>query len=501
MSAAESFDAIIIGSGQAGKPLAADLASAGWATALIEREHVGGTCVNVGCTPTKTMVASARVAYLARRAGDYGVRAPNVSVDMTAVRAIKRAIVERFGNYSTDKLERTKNLSLLFGTASFIDAATVEVKLNDGGSRRLSAGKIVINTGGRPLLPPIPGLASVPYLDSTSVMELAEVPQHLVVIGGGYIGLEFGQMYRRFGSEVTIVQRGARLVEREDLDVSDAVRKIFEEDGIRVDTDSAVARVERNDAGNITVHYQCEGCARSVTGSHLLVAIGRKPNTESLSLSAAGVAVDKSGFVIVDSTLQTTVAGIYALGDVKGGPAFTHISYDDYRIVRDRWLHTLNARLGDRLVPNTTFIDPQLAQVGLNETEARKRGLDIRIAKMGMNGVARAVEMNESRGMIKVIVDAKTDQILGCTVLGIEGGEIMSMLQIAMMGKLPYTALKEAIFAHPTLAEGLNNVFLTLDSEPDQQRTVMMPTDATRSQAMAARRVAVLPADSSVRAR
>jgi pyruvate/2-oxoglutarate dehydrogenase complex dihydrolipoamide dehydrogenase (E3) component len=464
MSATESFDAIIIGSGQAGKPLATDLARAGWNTALIEREHVGGTCINVGCTPTKTMVASARVAYLARRSGDYGVRVPSVSVDMAAVRARKRAIVERFRNYSTDKLQRTENLSLLFGSASFVDSTTVDVRLNDGGTRRLNARRIVINTGGRPLVPQIPGLASVPYLDSTSVMELAEVPRHLVVVGGGYIGLEFGQMYRRFGSEVTIVQRGPRLVEREDPEISDAVRKIFEEDGIRVDTEAAVERIERDDAENITVHYQCEGCARSATGSHILIAIGRRPNTEDLNLPAAGVTVDKSGFVVVDSTLQTAVPGIYALGDVKGGPAFTHISYDDYRIVRDRWLHDLDARLDGRLVPNTTFIDPQLAQVGLNETEARQRGLDIRVAKMGMNGVARALETGESRGVMKVIVDAKTDQILGCTVLGIEGGEIMAMLQIAMMGKLPYKVLKEAIFAHPTLAEGLNNVFLALDS-------------------------------------
>lgn len=463
MRPVETFDAIVIGSGQAGKPLATDLAQAGWKIALIEREHVGGTCVNVGCTPTKTMVASARVAYLARRAADYGVLVSGVNVDLAAVRARKRAIVDRFRNYSTDKLQHTENLSLLFGSASFVDSDTINVQLNDGATRCLRAGKIVINTGGRPFVPPIPGLASVPTLDSTSVMELAEVPRHLIVIGGGYIGLEFGQMYRRFGSEVTIVQRGPRLVEREDADISDAVRKVLEEDGIRVDTDSAVARVERDGAGNIAVHYECEGCQRSVTGSHILIAIGRKPNTEDLDLPAAGVTVDKAGFVVVDSTLQTTSPGIYALGDVKGGPAFTHISYDDYRIVRDRWLHNLDARLGDRLVPNTTFIDPQLAQVGLNETEARKRGLDIRVAKMGMNSVARALEMDESRGVMKIIVDAKTDQILGCTVLGIEGGEIMSMLQIAMMGKLPYTALKEAIFAHPTLAEGLNNVFLALD--------------------------------------
>ena len=461
---AEEFDAIVIGTGQAGKPLAADLARAGWKTALIEREDVGGTCVNVGCTPTKTMVASARVAYLARRAADYGVRVPEVRVDMVAVRKRKRDIVERFRSYGEKSLEKTANLTLIFGEASFVDANTVEVRVRGGGSRRLRSARIAINTGGRPATPPIPGLEGVPYLDSTSVMELDAVPGHLIVVGGGYIGLEFGQMYRRFGAEVTVVQRDARLIPREDPDISALVRKILEEDGIRVDTEAAVARVERDAAGMITVHYQCEGCARSVRGTHLLLAMGRRPNTEALKLSAAGIAVDKAGFVKVDDTLQTSVAGVYALGDVKGGPAFTHISYDDYRLLRDRWLTGADTRVGDRLVPNTMYIDPQLAQVGLTETEARRRGLDIRVAKLPMSGVARALEMDEARGLIKVIVDAKTGAILGCTVLGIEGGEIMSMLQIAMMGKLPYPVLKEAIFAHPTLAEGLNNVFLALDA-------------------------------------
>ena len=463
MDASDSFDAIIIGSGQAGKPLAMELAHAGWKTALIEREHVGGTCINTGCTPTKTMAASARVAYLARRAADYGVQVGEVSVDQSVVRARKRAMVERFRNYGQNKLEHTDKVTLLFGAASFVDARTVAVKLADGGRRTLISAKILINGGGRPFVPPIPGLDAVPWLDSTTVMELDRQPEHLIVIGGGYIGLEFGQMYRRFGSAVTIIERDPRLIGREDPDVSEAVRKILEEDGIRVDTDSAVERVERDGAGKITVHYRCQDSARSVAGSHLLVAIGRKPNTEDLNLAAAGVAVDRDGFVTVDATLQTSAPGIYAAGDVKGGPAFTHISYDDYRILRDRWVKQLDAKLGDRLVPNTTFIDPQLGSVGLNETEARKRGLDIRVAKMDMSGVARALETDESRGLMKVIVDAKTNQILGCTVLGIEGGEIMAMLQIAMMGKLPYTVLKEAIFAHPTLAEGLNNVFLALD--------------------------------------
>ncbi|HUL65604.1 MAG TPA: mercuric reductase [Burkholderiaceae bacterium] len=458
----EAFDAVIIGSGQAGKPLALALAMAGWKTAIIERAFVGGTCINYGCTPTKTMVASARAAYLARRAADFGVNAGPVSVDMRRVVARKQSIVERFRNGGQDRMQKTNNLDLIFGDAKFVDATTVEVA-TDKGTRRLGAPKIVINTGGRPTKPSIAGLADVPALDSTSVMELDEVPRHLLVVGGGFIGLEFAQMYRRFGADVTVLEGAARLAPRDDEDVGDALQALLREDGLRIECGATVEKIEGK-AGDITVRYTQSGQAQSVHGSHLLVSVGRRPNSEDLNLGAAGVKVDRAGFISVDDTLQTNVEGIFAVGDVKGGPAFTHISYDDYRILRDRWVNKADARLGDRMVPNTVFIDPQLAQVGLNETEARKRGLDIRVAKIGMNGVARALETSESRGFVKVIVDAKTAQILGCTVLGIEGGEIMSMLQIAMMGKLPYTVLKEAIFAHPTLAEGLNNVFLALDA-------------------------------------
>ncbi len=461
--AIEKADALILGAGQAGKPLALALANAGWKTVIVEREHVGGTCINVGCTPTKTMVASARVAYLARRAPDYGVNAGPVTVDLARVVERKRGIVERFRNYGTQRLQKTENVELVFGAASFVDARTIEVKLRDGAQRRFTAPKIVINTGARPSQPPIAGLTDVPALDSTSIMELSELPRHLIVLGGGFIGLEFAQMFRRFGAEVTVLEGAPRLALREDPDVGEALREVLAEDGLRIECDAKVERVDGG-AGNIAVHFRRDGNVQTVRGSHLLVAVGRWPNTEDLGLAAAGIAVDRGGYVTVDDTLQTSSAGIFAVGDVKGGPAFTHISYDDFRILRDRWLANVDARLGDRLVPNTVFTDPQLAGVGLNETAARERGLDFRVARIGMNGVARALEMDESRGFIKVIVDAKTDQILGCTVFGIEGGEIMAMLQIAMMGKLPYTALKEAIFAHPTLAEGLNNVFLALDA-------------------------------------
>jgi pyruvate/2-oxoglutarate dehydrogenase complex dihydrolipoamide dehydrogenase (E3) component len=453
-----THDAVIIGTGQSGKPLALALARAGWKVAVVEREYVGGTCINVGCTPTKTMVASGRVAYLARRGADYGVRTGSVKVDLRRVFERKRGVVERFRNYGQKSLEKADNVDLIFGEARFAGGMRVAVRLRKGGTRELEGKRIVVNTGGRPAVPPIPGLDQVQYFDSTSIMELTKLPEHLVVLGGGYIGLEFCQMFRRFGSRVTIVNRDPRLVSREDPDVSEEVEKILKEDGIKVLNSAQVTRVRKSGSG-VRVVLESGG----VTGSHLLVAVGRVPNTDRLDLAAAGVEADKAGFIKVNPKLETNVPGVYAIGDVKGGPAFTHISYDDFRILRENWLNGGNATIEGRPVPNCVFIDPQLASVGLNETDAQKRGLDYRVAKLPMTGVARAIEMSETRGFMKAIVDAKTRQILGCTILGVEGGEIMSMLQIAMMGKIPYPAIKEGVFAHPTLAESLNNLFMTLD--------------------------------------
>jgi pyruvate/2-oxoglutarate dehydrogenase complex dihydrolipoamide dehydrogenase (E3) component len=456
-----AYDAIIIGTGQSGKPLALALARAGRKVAVIEREHVGGTCINVGCTPTKTMVASGRVAYLARRAKDYGVNAGPVTVDMRRVHERKRGLVETFRNSGQSSLEKTANLELIFGEARFRDARSVAVALNGGGTRELEGKRVVINTGGRPAVPPISGLDRIPFLDSSSIMELTELPEHLVVLGGGYVGLEFCQMFRRFGSRVTIVNRDPRLIEREDPDVSAEVEKILGEDGIEILNSKQVTQIEKTGTG-VRVLLSGAG-AKQIAASHLLVALGRVPNSERLNLAAAGVETDDAGFIKVNAKLQTNVPGIFAIGDVKGGPAFTHISYDDFRVLRENWLAGGSATIEGRMVPNCMFIDPQLASVGLNETEAKKRGLDYRVAKLAMSGVARAQETSETRGFMKAIVDAKTQQILGCTVLGVEGGEIMSMLQIAMMGEVPYTVIKEAIFAHPTLAESLNNLFMTLD--------------------------------------
>lgn len=463
MTTTERYDAIVIGAGQAGGPLASALAEAGQHTALIERAHVGGTCINEGCTPTKTMIASGRVAYLARRAADYGVHVGEVTIDMQRIRQRKRDIVTSFRGGSEQRLKTTDGLDLLFGEAHFTGPKTIEVRLNDGGTRLLAADRVFINTGARPSSPKLRGIEKVPTLDSTTIMELDEVPEHLLVLGGGYIGLEFGQLFRRLGSRVSIVQRGNHLLAREDDDVSDAVADILRDDGIEVLLNTAAREVARANDGGIELHVDTPDGARVLRGSHLLSAAGRTPNTDALDLAATGVQIDKHGFVPVNERLETNVPGIYALGDVNGGPAFTHVSYDDFRIIRSNLIEGGNRTTADRQVPYTVFIDPQLGRIGLSEQEAQKQGRAIRVAKMPMSSVARALEVDESRGFMKALVDAQTKEILGAAVLGLEGGEIMSILQMAMLGHLPYTALRDAVFAHPTLAEALNNLFSGLD--------------------------------------
>jgi pyruvate/2-oxoglutarate dehydrogenase complex dihydrolipoamide dehydrogenase (E3) component len=458
MASVEQYRAIVIGSGQGGTPLCEALAKAGWRTALVEREHVGGTCINEGCTPTKTMVASGRVAYLARRGADYGVHTGALRIDMKRVRKRKRDIVNLFRGGQQKGVEGTKNLDLIFGEASFVSAKSIEVKDKKGKTRTLSAEYFFINAGCRPTAPSIEGLADVPYLNSTSIMELAEVPKHLVVIGGGYIGLEFGQLFRRLGAEVTIIASSGKLLEHEDDDVSEEVATILQQDGIKILFNVKDERVKRVGKQIVLTARTGKG-ARTVKGSHLLVATGRKPNTDALRPSVAGIAVDERGYIKANERLETNVGNIFVIGDIKGGPAFTHISYDDFRILRTNLLEKGGATIAGRLVPYTVFIDPQLGRVGMTEVEARATGRKIRVAKMQMTSVARALEIDESRGFMKAVVDAETQQILGAAVLGIEGGEVMSQIQIAIMGKLPFTALRDGVFAHPTLSESLNNLF------------------------------------------
>jgi pyruvate/2-oxoglutarate dehydrogenase complex dihydrolipoamide dehydrogenase (E3) component len=462
MTPAQHYDAVVIGSGQGGNPLARTLAQSGRRTALVEREHVGGTCINEGCTPTKTMIASARVAYLDRRSAEYGIADNPATVDMIKVRRRKREIVGSFRGGDERRLEKA-GVDLIRGEASFAAPKELEVRLSEGGTSRLSTDAVFINVGARPSAPPIEGLDSIPTLNSTTIMELDEVPEHLLVLGGGYVGLEFAQMFRRFGSEVTIVQRGPQLLSREDADVAEAVAEVLREDGVEVLLRTGALRAGRADGGiQLTVRTP-EG-ERTLSGSHLLVAAGRTPNTDTLNLEAAGIETDKHGFIKTNERLETSVGGVWALGDVKGGPAFTHVSYDDFRVIRTNLIEGGNAIIAGRLIPYTVFTDPQLGRVGLSEQEAREQGLDVHVAKMPMSHVARALEVSEPRGMIKAVVDSETGEILGAAVLGLEGGEIVAMLQIAMIGRVPYTRLRDGIFAHPTLAESLNNLFAGLEA-------------------------------------
>jgi pyruvate/2-oxoglutarate dehydrogenase complex dihydrolipoamide dehydrogenase (E3) component len=458
MSPANQYQAVVIGSGQGGTPLCMALANAGFRTAMIEREHIGGTCINEGCTPTKTMIATGRVAYLARRAADYGVQTGNIAIDMKRVRERKRHIVESFRNGSQARMEKTPNLDLIFGEAKFTGPKSLMVRLKDGSSHELPADQFFINAGCRPSVPALDGLKDVPFLDSTSIMELDDLPKHLLVLGGGYVGLEFGQLFRRLGSNVTVMQSGTQLLSHEDKDVAEEVASILKQDGIEILFNAKPASVARS-GDQIALTTRSGNASRTIEGSHLLVATGRTPNSDSLNLPAAQITTDKRGYIQVNSKLQTSTTGIFALGDINGGPAFTHISYDDFRILRTNIIDNGNATTEGRLVPYTVFIDPQLGRIGLSESQARAQDKKFRVAKMSMSSVARALEVDETRGFMKAIVEDRTDQILGAAVLGIEGGEIMSMLEIAMIGKLPFTRLRDAVFAHPTLAESLNNLF------------------------------------------
>lgn len=448
------YDALIIGTGQGGMPLSIDFAKAGWKTVIVERAFVGGTCINYGCTPTKTMVASARAAYVARRGADYGVSCGPVSVDMRRVRERKRQIVGEFRDGDKAHLERTENLALVFGEASFVGAGEVVVKKADGSEVNLKAKRVFVNTGGRPAVPLIPGLKDISWLDSTSIMELDEVPEKLVVIGGGYVALEFAQMFRRFGSEVVVLEHSPKFLPREDDDVSDALLGILREDGIEIRLGAEVTKVEPIGAG-VRLHV----VNRTIDASHVLVATGRTPNTETLGLEKAAVRTDDHGYIAVNEKLETSAANIWAIGDVKGGSAFTHISYDDYRILRTNLLAGGKRTTKDRPVPYVMFTDPQLGRVGMSESEAKASGKKFRVCTLAATSIARALETDECRGLLKAIVEEKTDQILGFTALVVDGGELMSAVELAMMGGLTATQLYNATFAHPALSESLNNLF------------------------------------------
>ena len=456
----EHFDVAIIGAGQTGDPLAVAFAKAGKSTVVIEREHVGGTCVNVGCTPTKTMIASGDIAYRVKRAADFGVETGDVSISMAKIRERKRANVKTWREGSEKSLHDAEGVTLLMGEARFTAPHQLHVTMNDGGEREISAETIVINAGERPRPLSIDGADNVSILNSTTIMELAIVPDHLVVVGGGYVGLEFAQLFRRLGSEVTIVHHGENLLSREDPDIAEEMRKVLAEDGITILLNASPTRVSGSE-GAIELTVEVDGDVQTIEGTHVLAAAGRIPNTDSLDLEKAGVETDKRGYIPTNDRLVTNVEGIYAVGDVRPGPKFTHISYDDYRVLQANLIDDGDRTIEGRQVPYVVFTEPQLGRIGLSEQDARKQKLDYRVASMPMSAVARAYEVDEARGVMKVLVDAESDRILGAAILGLNGGEIMAMLQIAMLGDLPYTALRDGIWAHPTLAEGLNNLFFS----------------------------------------
>jgi pyruvate/2-oxoglutarate dehydrogenase complex dihydrolipoamide dehydrogenase (E3) component len=440
----DEFDDVIIGAGQSGPFLAHRLAGAGRRVAVIERRWLGGTCVNDGCMPTKTLVASARAAWVVRNAARWGVVIDGaVRVDWDAVRARKEAVVHDARANLARWLGSTANLSVIEGDAAFVDAHTIAV-----GARRLRAARVFVNVGARPVVPDVPGIAGVPFLTSESVMDVGALPRHLVVLGGSYIGLEFAQMFRRFGSEVTVIENGARLAAREDPEVSAEIRRILEGEGVTVHTDAAVASVARDGDGVIVT-----AGGRAIAGSHLLVAIGRAPSTRGLGLERAGVALDARGYIPTDDELRTTQPHIYALGDVNGRGAFTHTSYDDFQVVAANLLDGASRRVSDRIPVYGLYIDPPLGRCGMNVTQARASGRRVRIGQRPMSRVGRAKERGETDGFMQILVDADSHEVLGATILGVEGDEAIHPVVDVMYAKAPYEVLQRAVHAHPTVSE------------------------------------------------
>jgi pyruvate/2-oxoglutarate dehydrogenase complex dihydrolipoamide dehydrogenase (E3) component len=445
---ASTYDAIVIGTGQAGPSLAVRLANSGMKVAIIERKRFGGTCVNTGCIPTKTLVASARAAHIARSASEYGLMiGGSIAVDMKRVKERKDAVV-RLSNEGLEKwLKSTENLTVYEGHARFEDVHRVRV-----GDELLEADKIFINVGGRASTPPLPGLDQVSHLNNSTMMDVDFLPEHLIVIGGSYVGLEFAQMYRRFGSEVTIVEMGPRLIQREDEDVSEAIKTILESEDIKMRLDAECIALERR-GEKVAVNVDCSSGDKTVIGSHALLAVGRVPNTDDLGLENAGVALDQRGYIQVDDQLRTNVPGIYALGDCNGRGAFTHTSYNDYEIVAANLLDGDQRRVSDRITAYALYIDPPLGRAGMTEKEVRKSGRKALIAKRPMARVSRAVEKGETQGFMKILVDADTKEILGASLLGIECDEVIHSILDVMYAKAPYTVIQRAMHIHPTVTE------------------------------------------------
>jgi pyruvate/2-oxoglutarate dehydrogenase complex dihydrolipoamide dehydrogenase (E3) component len=456
VSHVEHFDAIIIGTGQAGPPLAARFASAGKTVAIIERNKFGGTCVNTGCIPTKTLVASAYAIHVARRGAEYGFAIGDMRVDIRRVKARKDEASAKSSKGVEEWLRGTKNCTVIQGHARLQSSNTVMVN-----EKVLQADKIYINVGGRASIPEMPGIPDVPFLTNSSIMDIDFLPQHFIIVGGSYVGLEFAQIYRRLGSEVTIVEMGPRLIGREDEDVSQAVREILEAEGIHIRLNAKCVSLAKRDGG-VTVGLTCEEGPPEVVGTHILLAVGRTPNTNDLGLDRAGVASNHRGYILVDDELQTNVPGIWALGDCNGRGAFTHTSYNDYEIVADNLFNADHRRVSDRIQAYALYIDPPLGRCGMTDAEVRKSGRRALAVKYPMSQVSRAYEKGETLGFIKICVDAETKQILGAAILGVGGDEVIHVLLDVMYAKAPYTVIERAMHIHPTVAEYLPVVLAKL---------------------------------------
>ncbi len=462
----EKFDAIIIGSGQGGNPLAKRLSREGKRVAVVELGYIGGTCINYGCTPTKTLVGLAKNMIQARRASAYGIVLNNDVPDYTLIHQRKNEVVAAFREGLESSLVQDPNITVFHGKGRFSGYKEILVQFEDLSYKFITAESIFINTGARAHIPNIEGLPSVNFFTSQTILELERLPKHLVIVGGGYVALEFAQIYRRMGSFVTIIEKSSRLLQKEDEDVALEISQILEAEGVEIMTGAAIKRVVAETRESITIEILSPEKPYTLSGTHLLVATGRTPNTEDLDLSKTGLQVDEKEFIPVNDRLETTVSGIYALGDVKGGPAFTHVSYHDYIVLADNLFGKRTSSIRNRLIPYCIFTDPELGRIGLTEKEATAMGLSFSVAKMKTSFIARAIETGETSGFIKALVDNRTNQILGVAVISSNGGELMSLLQVAMLGNLTYDQLRDTMFAHPTYAEAINNLFNPIHLQP-----------------------------------
>jgi pyruvate/2-oxoglutarate dehydrogenase complex dihydrolipoamide dehydrogenase (E3) component len=462
----EKFDAIIIGSGQAGNPLAKRLSREGRRVAVIESAYIGGTCINYGCTPTKTLVGLAKDVIQARRASAYGIALNKDVPNYKLINQRKNEVVAYFREGLESSLVQDPNITVYQGKGRFSGYKEIHVQSEDSSYKSLTAELVFINTGTRARIPEIEGLQSVQFFTSKTILDLEHLPKHLVIVGGGYVALEFSQIFRRMGSLVTIIEKSSGLLPKEDGDVGLEISRILQAEGVKIITDATIKRVFGETRKSVNIEICSPEKSQILSGTHLLIATGRTPNTEDLDLAKTGIQVDEKGFIPVNDHLETTESGIYALGDVKGGPAFTHVSYHDYIVLADNLFGKKTSSIRNRLIPYCVFTDPELGRIGLTEKEASEMGLDFSVAKMNTSFIARAIETGETSGFLKAIVDNKTKTILGVAVISPNGGELMSLLQIAMMGNLRYDQLRDTMFAHPTYAEAVNNLFSPTHLQP-----------------------------------